>query len=263
MSKVFDFSKWNTITDYSKVAKECDGVILRLGYRGASSGTISIDPVFIKNAEEFAKVNTPISIYFFSTAISEKEAEEEAKFCIEILTRYNISIKYPIFIDTEYCNGNHNGRSDKLSKDQRTKIVNAFINLCNKYGYSAAIYASESWFTSMLDYSKIKDTKKWVAKYSSNKPSVTDNVIGWQYTSTGTSSGVKGNIDISEWYEDVNTNISKPSTTSSKDNKKFTDGQKISLQNADLFTSSTTSTVVRVLSGVFYIWNSSIHFKEY
>ena len=251
--KVFDLSKWNSIINYSILAKDCNGVILRVGYRGASSGKIELDPIFDKNAKAFKDLDVPIGIYFFSTAITVKEAEDEAKFCIDNINRLGLDIQFPIFIDTEYCNSNHNGRSDNLIKSARTSIVKGFIEYCRKNGYESAIYASESWFKSMLVYDDIKPYKKWVAKYSTNKPSL-DNMIGWQYTSKGASSGAKGNLDISEYYATISTNYAKYNN-SKKEKVKFTNGQTVKCNDTSLYSSSISSTVVSKKSGTYYIWS--------
>jgi len=42
--KVIDISQYQTNVDYAKVAKEVDGVIIRIGYRGwGSAGTLCKD----------------------------------------------------------------------------------------------------------------------------------------------------------------------------------------------------------------------------
>jgi len=252
--KVFDLSKWNAIINYSILAKDCDAVILRVGYRGASSGKVELDPTFDKNAKAFKNLDTPIGVYFFSTAITTKEAEEEAKFCMDNIKRLGITIQFPIFIDTEYCNTNHNGRSDNLTKSTRTDVVKAFIEYCRKNGYESAIYASESWFKSMLIYDNIKSYKKWVAKYSTTKPTL-DNMIGWQYTSKGTSSGAKGVLDVSEYYATISASYAKYSTSTKKEKVKFINGQTVKCNNTPLYSSSISSTVVSKKTGTYYIWS--------
>ena len=254
--KVYDLSKWNTITNYTALGTEVAGVILRLGYRGAASGTLAIDPTFKNNVEKFNSLKAPIGVYFFSTAISSSEAEEEAKFCIDNIKKLGLEIQFPIFIDTEYCNVNHNGRSDSISKKTRTVVVKSFIDYCRKNGYEAAIYASESWYKSMLIYDDIKQYKKWVAKYSTTKPSL-DNMIGWQYTSNGESKGIKGKVDVSEWYVTISKSYAKYNKNKKKETIKFNDGQEITLENTDLFSSSISSKVVSKKTGTYYIWSSA------
>ena len=42
--KVIDISYYNTVPNYTRTAHACDGVIIRLGYRGyGSSGTLVTD----------------------------------------------------------------------------------------------------------------------------------------------------------------------------------------------------------------------------
>jgi hypothetical protein len=42
----------------------------------------------------------------------------------------------------------------------------------------------------------------WCAKYSSSKPTYPAKIDAWQYTSSGSMSGITGNVDHSHWYAD-------------------------------------------------------------
>ena len=261
MSKtVYDFSKWNIITDFNVIKNEAAGVILRCGYRSGTSGKLQIDPVFVDYITKLNALHVPVGVYFFSSAINTTEAIEEANFIVGLLISdvlKNIKLSFPIFIDTEYCNSKHTGRSDGLSKNVRTDIIVTFINQCNAWGYAAGIYASDSWFKAKLDMNRIKDYKKWNAKYSNSKPNLcTTNMVGWQKTSNHRTSGVADRIDMSEWYDDINITKSvyiKSATESS--NKEIVTGQKIKLNKAPLYSSSTSTKVVSYKTGTYYIWS--------
>ena len=216
--KVLDVSKWNTITNFDAVTKEVDGVIIRAGYRGYSSaGKLVTDPKFVQYITEFYKRGVPVGVYFLTTAITVKEAQNEADYVISLIKKAGVKVSFPIFVDTEYSNKEHNGRSDKLTKAVRTNCVAAFCERIKALGYEPGIYASDSWFTSKLIPAQIKSYKKWNARYSSTKPTLcTDNMISWQYTSNGTVSGIAGRVDLSHWYEDF-TNSNNTTETIKKE----------------------------------------------
>ena len=195
MKTVIDVSSHNGSIDWSKV--KTDGVMIRLGYRGYGQGTLTTDTQFYNNAKGCSFYNVPFGVYFFSTAINEKEGKEEAEYVLAKVAAYKLSL--PIFIDSEYSNAAQNGRSDKLSKSSRTAAVKAFCERIRQAGYTAGIYASESWFKSRLDMSQLP-YRIWCAKYSANKPAYPDSIDAWQYTSSGSVPGISGSVDHSHWY---------------------------------------------------------------
>lgn len=252
---VGDFSKWNVITDYKKAAEALDGAILRIGYRSSKEGKLTEDPKFKTHLNGFIS-RIPVGVYFFTTAVTNIEAMDEAMWVINTLKKYRVAnkLRFPIAIDTEWCNKDHSGRSDKLYKDIRTDIVSIFCEYLESCGYDAMIYASDDWFVSQLEYEKIKKFKKWVARYSSSKPSkATDNVVGWQKTDNYECPGVTKGIDISEWYDD----IKKAESNIKVSNKVpiIVAGAKVSLVNEKLYSSSSNKTPATFITGDFYIWS--------
>lgn len=199
--KVIDLSYYNTVSDWSKVKASVDGVIIRVGYRGyGSSGMLMQDEKFKEYTDACVKHKIPFGFYFFSQAINEIEAKAEAGFVIDCIKGYKPD--YPVYFDSEYSvSKNKAGRADGLSKAVRTSCAIAFCDEVKARGYKPGVYASESWFSDNLDFSKIKNYSIWVAKYSSVKPK-TAAYDGWQYTSTGMVKGIIGSVDISTFYKD-------------------------------------------------------------
>lgn len=212
MKKVIDLSEFNGATNFLLIAKNTDGAILRLGYRGYGSGTLRSDKKFNTYLKAAKETRLPIGVYFVTQAIDEKEAKQEARYVLDILD--GLKLQYPIYIDSENAN-NGAGRADsgKLSKEKRTSILLAFCNAIENAGYKAGIYASESWFKDNLYLGNIPPSiNLWVAKYSNNEPSITWDA--WQYTDKGKITGVTGNVDVSKFKDNVSNN---------KDVKKKTD----------------------------------------
>lgn len=208
MSKtVMDVSSHNGTITWSKV--KVDGVIIRLGYRGYGYGTLETDTQFVNNAKGCTSNGIPFGVYYFSTAINAAEGKAEAEYVLSKISGYTLSL--PIFIDSEYSNAKANGRSDNLSKSVRTTAIKAFCERIQQAGYIAGVYASESWFKSHLDISQLP-YRIWCAKYSSSKPTYPSSYDAWQYTSSGTMSGVSTKVDFSHWYADFGSKLdgSKP-----------------------------------------------------
>lgn len=208
--KVIDVSEFNGAIAWQNVAKACDGAIIRAGYRGYGSGTLVTDENFKSNIKAAKAAGIPIGVYFYTQAISEIEARDEARYTMELVKGYKLTL--PIFIDSEDGN-NGAGRADsgKLSRAKRTAIIKAFCEEIQKEGYAAGVYASEWWLNNLLDISKLKNFYLWVAKYSTYEPNVAWDA--WQYTSAGRIDGVTGGVDISDFK---NISISKPKTKPTK-----------------------------------------------
>ena len=194
--RVIDVSKYNGSISWRKVANSCDGAIIRAGYRGYGSGTLVVDEKFRSNIDAAKAAGVPIGVYFVTQAVNVREAEQEARFTMDLVKGYNLS--FPIFIDSEDGN-NGAGRADrgKLSRFNRTAILKAFCEEIEKGGYIAGIYAGEYWIKNYLDINLLKKFYIWVAKYSTNKPSVPFNA--WQYTDAGKIDGIIGKVDISDF----------------------------------------------------------------
>lgn len=187
-----DVSKWNYVIDWEKVADtKVEYAIVRLGYRGAQSGLLVEDPYFEKNMEGTMKVNIPVGVYFFTQAINEVEAVEEASMVVELCKHYPLS--YPVFIDTE--GAGENARANDLSVEQRTAVIKAFCETIKNAGYTPGVYASKNWFKNRLNANELESYVLWLAEYA-DKPSYEGYYDLWQYTSKGSIDGIEGNVDL-------------------------------------------------------------------
>lgn len=200
--KVIDVSKYQGSIDWSKVKKAgVKGAILRVGYRGyGSAGNIAADPTFAANIKGATAAGIPVGVYFFSQAVNAAEARAEAAYTLAAVKGYKLG--YPVYIDTEYANSTKTGRADKLTKAQRTAVVKAFCEEVEAAGYFAGIYASTSWFNSMLIDSELDAYTHWVAHYGVLKPTYKGTYAMWQHSSTGKVNGITGNVDMNWAYVD-------------------------------------------------------------
>ena len=192
-----DVSKWQAHIDWNAVATAgIDFAIIRVGYRGSATGVLVEDPYFKANISGATKAGIKVGVYFFTQAITEAEAVEEASMAMELVKGYHLD--YPIFIDTEAADG----RADNLSKSERTKIVKAFCKTVQNGGYKAGIYASKSWYNDNLYADELSTYFIWVAQYNT-ECNYTGKYDMWQYTSKGSIPGIDGNVDMNICYTNM------------------------------------------------------------
>ena len=209
MKKVIDLSSHNQIPyDWAALKYYVDGVIIRCAYRGYSkAGSLVIDKKFRMFQTMCEQFGIPYGVYFFPTSITSAEAVEEADFVYELVKDCNLA--FPIFADSEMAAPLKNGRSDKLSKEDRTKCLIAFLERLRAYGYTAGVYASTSWYKDRLDDSQLAKYPHWVAQYS-HECTYPGSKIAWQYTSKETVAGIAGRVDCSYWYDEPTIRIAFP-----------------------------------------------------
>lgn len=190
-----DVSKYQGNIDWGAVAASgINFAIIRVGYRGSASGALVQDPYFKKNISGATKAGIKVGLYFFTQAVNEAEAVEEASMAMSLASGYKVT--YPIFIDTESAS---NGRANGLSKSARTAVVKAFCQTVRNGGYKAGVYASKSWYANQLNASALNGYCIWVAQYNSSC-TYSGKYDMWQYSSKGSVSGIKGNVDMNISY---------------------------------------------------------------
>lgn len=199
MKTGIDVSYHQGVIDWSKVS--VDFTIIRAGYRGYVTGEIVGDEKACTNCTQANARNIPIGLYFFSQAVNEEEAREEAQFLIDFAKSFRV--EYPLYIDTELSGAKGNtGRADGLSIAQRTKCVKAFCEEIEKAGYYAGIYCSESWCKNNLLYGDLKAYDFWIAKWSDSEPFVPVSWGIWQYKNNSAVLGISTRVDGNKAYKD-------------------------------------------------------------
>lgn len=192
-----DVSKWNGEIDWDRVRNAgVEFAIVRAGYRGSVTGSLVEDPYFAANMKGALASGIPVGVYFFTQAVNEVEAVEEASVVLQLVKEYNLD--YPIFIDTEGAGGN--GRADGLDAETRTLVCEAFCRTIENAGYDAGVYGSRNWYNNNLYTDRLdNDYCMWLAEYRS-VPLYQGYYQLWQYTSKGTIDGISGNVDMNISY---------------------------------------------------------------
>lgn len=202
-----DVAKYQGTIDWAKVAATgIDFVMVRVGYRTQNTGEIIADTNAKYNMQEASANGLKVGAYFFSTAITEAEAVEEAKWVADYISQYQIT--YPVAYN---CEGfqNPENRQYALTKRERTDCAIAFLNEIYEQGYTPMFYASKGEMTADADWetSRIeKSFKVWVSQYpaaaypETEKSSYTGTHDMWQFTNNGTVDGISKPVDLNVAY---------------------------------------------------------------
>ena len=202
-----DVSEFQGNIDWKAVADSgIDFAMIRVGYRGMKNGEIKEDACAKYNLQEASKNGLKIGAYFFSTAVTEEEAKEEAEWTKNLLSGYPVT--YPVAYN---CEGfqNPSSRQFELSVEERTKLADAFLKSIEEGSYTGMFYAAKN----ELDDNNLWNAddlslnyRIWVAQYSDQtwpektKSDYTGDHVMWQYTNQGKLDGIKGAVDFNVAY---------------------------------------------------------------
>lgn len=195
-----DVSKYQSGLDWNKIKKSgVSFVIIRIGYRGyGAAGNLVKDPMFEEHFTNARNAGLKVGVYFFTQAVNEAEAQEEADGCNWALN--GRMLDYPIFYDTEASTAPHGtGRADGLGVEDRTKCAIAFCERVKELGYKPGVYASTTWYRKRVNYNTLRSRYTiWNAHYG-----VSSSPIGcdmWQGTRTAHINGYSGELDANISY---------------------------------------------------------------
>ena len=195
-----DVSKYQSGLDWKKIKKSgVSFVIIRIGYRGyGAEGKLVKDPMFEEHFTNARNAGLKVGVYFFTQAVNEAEAQEEAEGCNWALN--GRMLDYPIFYDTEASTApGGTGRADGLGAADRTKCAIAFCERVKELGYQPGVYASTNWYRKRVDYDTLRSRYTiWNAHYG-----VSSSPIGcdlWQGTEKARINGYNGDLDANISY---------------------------------------------------------------
>lgn len=187
-----DLSKWQQEVDFAKLKEQgVSFVMLKIGGQKKIRDEFTIDPKFYDNIEKALENDIQVGVYFYSYATSEGEAKKQAKWIIQKLKDYDITL--PIVFDWENWN---NYTTFHLSFHTLNKIASAFMEEVERNGYSSMLYSSK-YYLETIWYAK--DYTNWLAYYTKNNDYQGEYAM-WQVCSDGKIDGIDGYVDIDVMY---------------------------------------------------------------
>jgi len=133
-----DVSEYQHEIDWKKVAADgVEFVFIRCGYRGYTKGGLKEDSYFHENMKGAAEAGLQIGVYFFSQAINNTEAVEEAEYVLELTRGYKLDL--PVIYDWEIQTAK-DSRTRRVSVSTATKCAVAFCERIENEGLETGIY---------------------------------------------------------------------------------------------------------------------------
>lgn len=188
-----DLSKTEGIVDFNKLKKAgVQFVMLRVGARGYGSGQLIIDDYFAEHIKGASDAGLQIGLYFSSAAITVEEAMEEAAFLLALIGEYKVT--YPIAFDMGFVD-NDTSRIEELSKEQKTEITRAFLEMIKTAGYTPMIYGNKEWLIKQLDLAALSEYDFWLSNQA-DLPDYPYSFSIWQYDTAASIDGIAGNARL-------------------------------------------------------------------
>ena len=170
--------------------------ILRAGYRGYGDGDIHEDERFLENLRGARDAGLELGVYYFSQALTEAEAMEEASHAVALLDGERL--EYPIFFDWEPIS-EENSRSLSYSGSQLTACALAFCRTVREAGYQGGVYFNLAQAAGVYHLYDLRNETLWLAEYQ-EVPSFPFRFSCWQYRSDGEIPGIAGPVDLNLFF---------------------------------------------------------------
>lgn len=204
---VVDVSQWNSPSglDWAKLkASGVKAAILRIGGRYVVSKALYDDSTFYEHYKAAKAAGIHVGAYFFSYALNEAQAEEEAQMTVDTLKKYGCELDMPVFIDMEDYSEQDGTDYQHYNAGKKacTAVANAFCKYIEEAGYYPGIYCSKSFADDLIEPSAFNDRAVWIAHYGVSQCGYKGNYDMWQYTRSGELAGSQGDIDLSLCYTD-------------------------------------------------------------
>lgn len=187
-----DVSSHQQEIDWELVAANgVEFAMIRVGYRGYTEGEIQPDDYFVQNIEGARAAGLDVGVYFFSQALDEQEAIDEANYVLEQIKDYPLS--YPVIFDWEDIEAD--ARTDGMDSVQLTKNAIAFCDTIKQAGYRAGVYFNQRFGYEEFDLERLQDYVFWLAEYN-DTPSFSFHFQIWQYCNDGRVDGIQTDVDL-------------------------------------------------------------------
>lgn len=179
-----------------------DGIsfaFVRAGYRGTTEGGLFADSMFEENLSNAAAAGLQVGTYFYSQATSVEEAQQEADLVLSLLDGRNLDL--PIVFDHEQ-DTTTGARGNNVDRATLTAAARAFCERVEAAGYTSMIYGNKV-DVARLNLSDLEGRLVWFAEYNANQPSGQFDFALWQYTNSGSVSGISTPVDLNLRFTDA------------------------------------------------------------
>jgi GH25 family lysozyme M1 (1,4-beta-N-acetylmuramidase) len=177
--KGIDVSSNNGIIDFTKA--KASGI--EVCYIKATEGITYTDPYLNANYSKAKSAGLKIGLYHF---LRNNDPIVEAQHFLQAIQGLQVDCLY--MIDAELALGQ--------TVAQISSNVRKFADYLISQGKQVGIYTGDYFYRDSLN-STVKDLPLWIASYG--KTPMAANYVGWQYSETGSVSGITTKADLDEF----------------------------------------------------------------
>ncbi len=246
MARVIDVSSYQGEIDWSAVAGDVDGAIVKLGY--GSDYANQDDGYAAENIAGCERNGIPMGCYLYSYATDAAQAASELRHMLRLMDGHD----WPLgaFLDVEES-------GNMWFAPQAIDVVCGGLS---DAGYRAGWYSGRS-LANQYNLRQFDGRYlAWVAEYG-DALSYNGTASAWQYTSSGSVAGIDGNVDVSEWYADFDGAENKEDDMSIEDlfdAKMWGDGADFTPDGKQEGEGG-YSTIANIM---YYLWQNSVQTKR-
>ncbi|HWQ75758.1 MAG TPA: GH25 family lysozyme [Syntrophomonas sp.] len=190
--KGIDISSYQPSVDFTKVAAAGIEVV----YIKATEGTGYTNPYLKTHAAAAKAAGLKVGFYHYMTPKTAANAVEQAKYFINTINGLAYDCKLALDLEV----------TGNLDKTTLNMVAKAFLEqVVELTGTTPVFYSYTSFIKSYLS-SDLTVYPLWVADYRSGAPgvnSVWSEWIGWQYSSSGSVSGIRGSVDLNTFQDEI------------------------------------------------------------
>ena len=196
-----DVSNYQGSIDWQALkAQGIEFAYLRLGLRGyGEQGTLYTDRSFARYYEGAKAAGIDVGVYFFSQAVTVREAADEALFALELLDGRALDL--PVYYDWEPVSAD-DSRTAVYDGRYLTAGAAAFCNIIERGGYTAGVYLNRQQGYYRYDLRSLAGRSLWVADYA-DYPDFYYAYDVWQYEHQARLDGVGEIVDLNLEFRPV------------------------------------------------------------
>ena len=187
-----DVSRYQGSINWSAVAAAGKQfAIVRIG--SSNNNGAYVDPYFLQNVNGAHAAGLRVGAYYYTYARTESAVAGELTTFLNALE--GLQLEYPVFVDVEASS------LTSLGKPQLTNLVKYAMDILNQRKWYAGWYSYTNYINSYMNASALANYPLWVADYRSSL-GYTGQYGMWQYSGSGTVSGITGAVDLDYSYQD-------------------------------------------------------------
>lgn len=187
-----DVSRYQGSINWTQVAAAGKQfAIVRVG--SSNSGGLYVDPYFLQNVTGAHSAGLRVGAYYYTYARTRAAVASELTAFLNMLE--GIKLEYPVFVDVE------DSSLTSLGRAELTSLVQYAMDILYQRKWYAGWYSYTNYINSYLNAGALVDYPLWVADYRATL-GYTGAYTMWQYSGSGTVSGISGACDLNRSYKD-------------------------------------------------------------